>query len=278
VRKIVLAIIACILVGMSGLWFMAGQLSAAAPLPVGPPPQDGSFEDVGIDGVHGWYIQGNENHKCLLLMHGVRSSRREMVGRARLVKEHGYSALVIDLQAHGESPGEEITFGYREARSAKRAVSFLRSEKKCETVVALGRSLGGAAALLGHEPLAVEGYILEAVYPSIEKAVGNRLQMRVGPLGKYLAPLLYRQIPMRWGIELEDLRPAQAIRRIRSPVLILNGTEDRRTTVQDAVELFGNAPKPKTLVWVEGAGHTDLFEFNRALYGEVMLRFLDSIH
>jgi pimeloyl-ACP methyl ester carboxylesterase len=131
---------------------------------------------------------------------------------------------------------------------------------------------------LGHEPLAVEGYILEAVYPSIEKAVGNRLQMRVGPLGKYLAPLLYRQIPMRWGIELEDLRPAQAIRRIGSPVLILNGTEDRRTTVQDAVELFENAPKPKTLVWVEGAGHTDLFEFNRALYGEVMLRFLDSIH
>jgi len=53
----------------------------------------------------------------VLLLHGVRADRREMLGRARFLNRLGYGILLIDLPAHGESPDDHITFGAREARA-----------------------------------------------------------------------------------------------------------------------------------------------------------------
>lgn len=277
VNRFLWIVLSCVAAGISVVWVAGGKLSAPALSNIGPPPANQPFEVVSFDQVHGWYLPASRKGSCILLMHGVRSNRREMTGRATFFRNEGFPSLAIDLQAHGESPGTEITFGYQEAESARNAVAFLREAKDCERVVALGSSLGGAAALLGAESLNVEGYVLESVYPSIEKAVMNRLRMRMGEIGGYFAPILYEQIPMRLGIELADLQPAEAIKRVRAPVLIMNGTEDRRTTREDALRLYGNAPAPKTLVWFEGAGHANLYEQDRSKYRKAVLGFLAAV-
>jgi uncharacterized protein len=51
----------------------------------------------------------------VLLLHGVRADRLAMVSRAQLLTRQGFSVLLIDLQAHGATPGEAITLGYRES-------------------------------------------------------------------------------------------------------------------------------------------------------------------
>lgn len=209
-NKFLWMIIGCVVVSIPTVWFVGGQLSAPALANIGSPPINQPFESVKFEHVSGWYLPASKGSSCILLMHGVRSNRREMIGRAIFFRSEGFSSLAIDLQGHGESPGTEITFGYREAESACKAVTFLRRTKGCESVVALGSSLGGAAALLGTELLNVDGYILEAVYPGIEKAVQNRLRIRFGVIGDYFAPLLYEQIPIRLGIKLSELQPAKA--------------------------------------------------------------------
>ncbi len=276
-KKLLAAVIASLFGGTVVLWMIGSQLSAPAPSSVGFPPKTQPFEVVSAAGIHGWYIQGNSRQPCILLMHSVGSSRIEMMSRAVLFKKHGFSAFTIDLQAHGENKGDKITFGYQESKNARDAVKFLRSEKNCRNIVALGRSLGGASALLGIEPLQVEGYILEAVYPGIEKAVKNRLTMRLGELGGLIAPLLYQQIPLRFNINLRQLQPAEAVKNIISPVLIINGTADNHTTKEDALALFNNAPEPKQLLLIEGAGHTNLFDYNPELYREGVIKFLGEL-
>jgi hypothetical protein len=44
-----------------------------------------------------------------------------MLPRARSLKEPGLAVLLIDLQAHGESEDERISFGYREAAEVRAA-------------------------------------------------------------------------------------------------------------------------------------------------------------
>jgi alpha-beta hydrolase superfamily lysophospholipase len=273
-NKGVMILLSCIIVGIAAIWIAGGQLSTPAMVDVGSPPPNEPFASVELDHIHGWYLSGKENRSCILLMHGVRSNRREMLGRAIFLRNAGYSTFAIDLQAHGESIGTKITFGYREAESARRAVAFLRQHKACKSIIALGSSLGGAAALLGDKPLNVEGFILEAVYTNVKVAVRNRLRSRAGEIGSYFAPLLYEQIPLRLGIELSELQPAEAIKRIKAPVLIMNGTEDMRTTRADAIQLYENAPEPKRLLWFEQAGHTNLFEYDRIKYSKAVLEFL----
>lgn len=260
---------------LAGLWTAGWVLSKPVNHPVAMPAAHG-FEPVLAGDTHGSLLRAPGARRCVLLMHGIRGDRRAMAGRAEFLFDAGWTSLAIDLQAHGETPGKMITFGYREANDARNGVDYLRKQG-CATVVAIGQSLGGAAALLGHGPVAADGFVLESVYPTIEDAVANRLAVRFGGLGRLAAPLLYWQIPLRSGVGREELRPVQAIRKIKVPVLVAGGTRDSQTPAQETRRLFDAAGGAKTLWLVEDAIHEDLYDFNPAEYRLRLLRFLDTL-
>ena len=116
----------------------------------------------------------------VVLVHGVRETRRAMLDRARFLHRAGYAVLLFDLPAHGESEGDRVTFGAGEASAVRAAVDLLAESLPTQPIAALGFSLGGAACLLGHEPLPVDALVLEAVYADIDTAVANRLRLYAG--------------------------------------------------------------------------------------------------
>ena len=242
--------------------------------PVAMPAADG-FTPVVAKGTHGSLLRVPGAERCVLLMHGIRGDRRTMAARARFLHEASITSLTIDLQAHGETPGEMITFGYRESLDARNGVEFLRAQG-CRTVVAIGQSLGGAAALLGDGPVAADGIVLESVYPTIEDAVSNRLAMRLGSLGRIAAPALYLQIPMRTGIGRDDLRPVDAMRKLHVPVLVAGGTKDMQTPPEETRRMFDAAPGNKALWLVDGAAHEDLYAFDPVQYKARLMAFIDQ--
>jgi fermentation-respiration switch protein FrsA (DUF1100 family) len=266
------AIIGCVV----AVYLIGALLSAPALHPIGPPPPDLGAVDVEFEGIRGWFVRAAEGSPCVILMHGVRSDRRSMIGRARFLKEAGYSSLLFDFQAHGESPGKSMTFGYLESANARAAVAVARSRFQCSRVAAIGQSLGGAAALLGAEPLQVDALILESVYPTLAEAVSDRLQMRFGAAGRLLAPLLTFQLKPRLGIEIQALRPIDHIPNFSHPIFVLSGTEDQHTPIDEARRLFGAAREPKEFWAVQGAAHVDLHGFSADLYRQRILEFLDK--
>ena len=164
-------------------------LSSPAPTAVGQPPLGlPGLERVEIPSssgsrLQGWWIPSViDGGGTVVLMHGVRGNRLQMVARARALNEHGFSVLLFDFQASGESPGHRITFGKLEGLDAAAAVSFVRDRLPNERVGVIGTSLGGAAALLGPKPLAVDALVLESVYPDIDAALSNRLRLTSRPI------------------------------------------------------------------------------------------------
>jgi fermentation-respiration switch protein FrsA (DUF1100 family) len=128
-------------------------------------------------------------------------------------------------------------------------------------------SLGGAASLLGFTPLPVDALVLEAVYPTIDAAVANRIAVVLGPIaGPVVAPpiarglarLLVLLLPPILGVEADALRPIDRIDEATAPILIAAGTADTRTTIGETRALFARAREPRQLWAVEGAGHVDL--------------------
>jgi alpha/beta superfamily hydrolase len=91
-----------------------------------------------------------------------------MVERARFLRRAGYSVLLIDFQATGETTGEHITFGWKESRDVLAAIDFVRQTDPITPVAIIGSSLGGVAALLATPPLKIGALVLEEVYPTIE--------------------------------------------------------------------------------------------------------------
>jgi fermentation-respiration switch protein FrsA (DUF1100 family) len=134
--------------------------------------------------------------------------------------------------------------------------------------------LGGAAALIGTTPLAVQALILEAVYPTLREAVSNRIRIRLGPLAPLLAPLLLAQIQPRLGIDPDSIAPIEGIRHIRAPLLLIAGERDKHTLLTESERLFDAAPEPKTFWVVPGAAHVNFHRFDPVQYERRILDFL----
>ena len=206
-------------------------------------------------------------------MHGVRANRLSMLDRARFLSQAGYSVLLFDFQAHGESTGEHITFGYLEGMDAQAAVNFLRSKAPDEKIGVIGVSLGGAAALLASPPLDVNVMVLEMVYPTIDEAISNRLTMRLGGWARSLTPLLSWQFKPRLGIDADLLRPIDHIGKISAPKLLIVAAEDQHTTLDESRRMFEAASEPKELWVVNGAKHVDLYPVAKKEYEQHVLGF-----
>jgi fermentation-respiration switch protein FrsA (DUF1100 family) len=152
----------------------------------------------------------------------------------------------------------------------------MRSHQPGASLAIIGSSLGGAAALLAMPPLHVQALVLESVYPTIERATYNRLRNYLGPLGSLGTPLLLAQLRFRIGVSAHQLRPLDHVGASHCPVLIINGTLDRRTTREDALALYSKARAPKELWLVPNAAHVDLHRANRIEYESRVLRFLHA--
>jgi len=70
------------------------------------------------------------------------------------------------------------------------------------------------------------------------------------------------------------LRPIDHIRHVQCPVLIVAGTDDMRTTIQESRDLYGATPEPKDLWEVAGAAHVDFHRHAGVEYEKRILAFL----
>jgi fermentation-respiration switch protein FrsA (DUF1100 family) len=275
----ILCVLSLIIVGLA-IWYVGSSLVAPANRTVGSPPADLNAFTTTIPSDSGsnlatWYVPAANARATVILLHPIRGDRRSMLGRARLFHDAGYTVLMPDLQAHGESPGQQITMGYLERHDVRATVEFARKTNPAHRIAIFGWSLGGAATILA-SPLGVDAVVLESVYPTITEAVHDRIAIRLGPLSYALSPLLISGLRLRTGIAPADLRPIDHISQLGCPVLILAGDVDQHTTLAETQRLYDAAQEPKTLVTFPGAAHVDLLEYDRAKYESEVLSFLEN--
>ncbi|HJO24155.1 MAG TPA: alpha/beta hydrolase [Myxococcota bacterium] len=262
-------------------WSIGSRLSAPVPREIGPPPSTlpgataVSFSSASGSHIRAWHAPGRPGQGSVVLAHARNGDRRSMLGRAEFLHDAGYSVLLFDAQAHGESPGNQTTFGHLEAFDVAAAVSFATSRDSDSPTAVLGVSQGGAAALLGPSPLPVSALVLEAVYSTLPEAVANRIAIRLGEPGRWLTPLLTWQLEPRLGVSAEALAPIGGIRNIEAPLLLVAGERDRHTTLDQSRALYRAAPEPKEMWVVPGAAHGDFHGFAPREYERRVLDFLD---
>lgn len=260
-------------------WHEGTVLTAPSNCEIGKPPADLPVQAVQFQSpsgaiVRGWLLTGQPGIGVVILMHGIRANRLQLVDHARLFHHAGYSVLLFDFQAHGESIGKHITAGYLESRDAAAAVDYAHQKCPGEKVCVNGFSMGGAAAVLARPPLQANAMILESVYPTIEQAITDRLEIRFGWLGKLGTPFLTCQLQPRLGFGCDDLRPIGQVGKIAVPKFFIAGTTDRETTLPESQALFDAAAEPKQLWLVAGAAHVDMLAFDKKEYEKRVLDFL----
>jgi uncharacterized protein len=251
-------------------WLFANTFVSSANHPVHV-PADFPATTVAIPGrdhsIAGSWLDLGPESPAVLLLHGMRGDRVSTLPRARVLVDAGISVLMIDQQAHGETPGKRITLGWRESADVRAAIDWLRERAPDRRIGVIGVSLGGASALLGAEPMRCDALVLEAVHPRLRQAIENRVS-------RFAAPLLLMQIKPRLGVDIDQLDPVRGIAVVGAPVLVVGGGLDGFTPPQETRELFAAAREPKELWIVDLAAHEDFSRADPAGYREHVVGFL----
>lgn len=278
-KRFLIAVAVTLLLGAGALYVAGTRLTTPAYRSAGVPDPDLFATDVLIPNgqgyVAGWVARGSGSG-AVLLLHAVRSNRRQMLPRALFLNRLGYTVLLIDLPAHGESLGDHITFGAHEADGVRVALAWLRRNLPGQKIGVIGSSLGAAAAVLARPGSSIDALVVEAMYPTIEDATGDHMAVHAGPPGHWVAPLLLAQMEWRIGVSAQQLRPIAAMQALACPVFVIGGLKDKHTPPDETRRIFAAAHEPKQLWMVEGAAHVDLHKFAGAEYEQRVGAFLEA--
>ena len=270
--------------GLASAWLVGSSFIRPANHRVHPPPANlpckpVTFQSESGSEIHGWLSSLESPRGAVLLLHASGGDRTSMLDRARFLRKAGYTTLLIDFRCHGESKGDARTWGWLESRDAVSAVAWMRSRFPGVKIAVLGTSLGGASALLAKGDLRADAIVAEAVFGTLGKAIWNRAEMRVGEFGAgVLSPLLTVQIPLRLGLDIDEIAPAKAAASTTCPVFVIHAANDKHAHIEEGRAIFAACPHQQKEWWeVPGAAHMDLGRFAGAEYQHRVLAFLDRV-
>src|SRR5262249_14710265 len=97
--------------------------------------------------LQGWLLKPHEpNGNAVIVLHGLSDNRLGMSGYAQLLVGHGFTVLMPDARAHGESGGSLATYGLLGRDDLRRWVHWLRRETR-GCIYGMGESMGAAELL-----------------------------------------------------------------------------------------------------------------------------------
>jgi fermentation-respiration switch protein FrsA (DUF1100 family) len=189
----------------------------------------------------GWFVRAAATAVgTVIVFNGNAGNRAYRADLAARLAAEGLSVLLFDYRGYGDNPGSPTEEGLAlDARAARRYV-LSRDDADPRRLAYLGESLGSGVAVrlaVEHPPSAV---ILRSPFTSFVD------------VGRVHYPIL----PVRWL--LRDRYPSiDRITQIRSPLLVIAGSNDTIVPAALSRRLFEAALEPKRLVIIDGADHND---------------------
>lgn len=238
-----------------------------------------------FDGIklYGRYIKAEQPKGTILMMHGFRSSGEfDFSCIVRSLYQSGWSLLVPDQRAHGNSEGKYITFGVRERRDVKTWVEWIGTNRPDPNGIVLdGISMGAStvmmAAALGL-PDCVKGIVADCGFTSPAEIMRHFLidgfHIPAFPVF-HIASLFCRMIG---GFSVNGADSAEALRNWKKPILFIHGKSD--TLVPFEMSLVNEEVCPsenKKLVAIDTAGHGLSYLTETEKVGKELDRFLNQL-
>ena len=210
--------------------------------------------DLG-DGLVAWRLgQG----PVVLLVHGFEGNRAQFAAIVAVLVERGFSAVALDVPAHGESAGDELT-----------AVKFIAAIERTLARLApvhavIGHSLGAAMSLYSVTHTGGANRVALISAPSSLKRELNRFAAAVG-LSERGTTAFIASVEAHVGRPATDFDVRRIAGKVDLPLLLVHDQNDRQVPVLESARNAHALPGAELMV-TRGLGH------NRLLADPVVVR------
>jgi uncharacterized protein len=241
------------------------------------------FEDVTVtstDGLKlvGWFVP-SQNGAVIMMQHGYKSDREEMLNEAEMMHRHGYGILLTTVRAHDHSQGEMITFGMDEVKDMDAWYQYLlrRDDIDPGRIGILGNSYGGMLAIqyasVNEE---IKAVVADCAFSSLNDTVSTSVTYFTDLPAFPFAPLIVFWAEKETGFKTEDIDATKWIAQISPrPVFLMQGGADVVISVDSGQRLYDAAGEPKELWFEPDLGHVDFASDMPEEYERRVVQFFD---
>ena len=248
------------------------------------PALDGRKENVAFsteDGVllRGTYRLRDDARGTVILVHGFKNTRADMLDHSEFLYQAGYDVLMYDSRGCGESGGI-FGVGATEDRDIRAAVTFVTSNRRGvpSRVAVLGVSLGAGDALLAAaRDNRIDAVIADSAWADERVQLDRMRSLVIGPVKIPLLPYESVLVDAIIGGRLEDARPRDEVTLISPrPLLLIHSADDQNATtpLADAQVMLASAGPPKEMWIAPRGGHAGALGAAHDEYVRRVLGFL----
>ena len=211
-----------------------------------------------------WWVPAQNSSKAAVLVPGWGGYKFEehLLQTLPVYHDAGYSSLILDLRAQGESDGKRRTLGYREVRDVRGALAWLRRQGYAlDQVVLHGWSMGGATVLRAAPGTGVAAVVEEAGYGDLPLLLRAKIPEFVR-FGEVLEPailLVGKLFPDFDYKEVVPKREAAMLSAEGVPLFIIHSTDDEIVPYEQA-KLLAPSHQEASLWTLEGYRHVEAYE------------------
>ncbi|MEA3638816.1 MAG: alpha/beta fold hydrolase [Lamprobacter sp.] len=222
----------------------------------------------------GWFLPADDATRTVIILHGWGSNGEQMLPLAQPLHRAGFNVLLFDARNHGASDSDSFSSLPRFAEDLGAAIAWLRRAHPSQStgIAVLGHSVGAGAALFE----ATRNPLIDAVI-SIG-AFADPAQLTERYLARLHLPRVVVELTkgyVEWviGHRFARIAPANSIRDVPCPVLLVHGDQDRTVPLEDARCIAAAADPVRTrLLIMTGAGHDSVDKIEA--HADELLAFL----
>lgn len=241
------------------------------------------FEDMYIESYDGSVLKAkflrNNTNKLLIAVHGYHSNNLfEYAYFLKFYHEMGYSILLPDNRAHGESEGKWIGFGWLDRLDIMKWIDTMIDMNHDYSIVLHGISMGSSTVLnVSGEDIAdnVKCIISDCGFTNVYDQmihVGKKSQ-RAMLLLLPIANLMSKKI---LGYNFKEASPLLQVQKSKIPTLFIHGEKDTYVPLYMVYDLYEACGAKKELLVVEGAKHANSYFVNKDLYEKRVKSFIEK--
>jgi|TARA_B100001964_G_scaffold217686_1_gene257977 fermentation-respiration switch protein FrsA (DUF1100 family) len=230
-----------------------------------------SFETSDNIKLKGWFIHSNKSNNTIIVMHGYPTNKADVLPFSMFLLKK-FNVFLFDFRSFGESEGSYTTAGYKEVKDLDAAVKYLKSRKDTGEIGALGFSLGASVAIMNKND-DIKAIVSDSAYSNLNNMI--EVMYKNFYFLKYPFVQLTRiYSKIFFNVDSKEVSPANAIKNINKPVLVIHGKKDKQIPVNEAY-LLHNANK-KTELWIVDANHGEIYVLNKEEYENKVLSFFEK--
>lgn len=244
-------------------------------------------EDVWIQSddhlkLHATWFPVEKMKKVVICFHGYTSrGLNDYTGLSGYYLKRGYSMLLVDERAHGESEGTYIGFGCLDRMDALKWIDWVTDTCGDDVQILLhGTSMGGATVLMASGlklPPQIKGIISDCAFTSPKEVFTHVLHHMMHLPAFPMMQIADRINRKRAGYGLDDCNAAREVKKATVPILLIHGSGDTFVPCSMCETIYENCASPKQKLIVEGAAHAESYYKDTKAYENAMNEFLGGI-